>query len=181
MHGMSTQTQNRQPPGTPIGGQFAAHRRSGATFTLQSTDGSTEYLATLSPEDRALAERILNAPSDPFAPDDGQTQFEYLDSFGGYYEGEPEHEAAEIAARLATTEPDIAVKFSRNRDGDWEWTTSTYLGDGLNVSAAYTLEEATTDREAEGMDAALAYAKAITARIEDLRVKRDKLRSALAA
>lgn len=169
----------REPAGRPTGGQFAATVKAASGISLQhADDAEAEYLADLREQDRPLATAILDPMTDLVgnAQAAGQSQFDYLSSFGGAHGPDRRHEIAEIADRLVIHH-DLAVssRFSRSpADGDL-WEVSTYLGGGARLTRQMDITALCDDREADGMDAALAYARAIDEEMTGLIRHRDEL------
>lgn len=205
----------REQAGQPTGGRFAEKVKAGSGLALREespaesvhSDWSRRweeriaaeagpealeahrevvtYLSTLSPEDREMAEFLLDPDNDEesfVGADYPADMLEHFSTFGGYGGGDAGYEAEQVADML-TKRHNHEVVFDHEYDGDGVrdgWSVSAYLGHdrGSYVTTMHDGKHITDDRDAAGMEAALAYASAIDHEMRRVLRQRDDLLTA---
>lgn len=177
--GVSTHeaSRSRQPQGQPIGGQFAAEHKPASGLILDEADPDkevTDYLEGLGLKDRRLAEILLDPANDPyrFGDETRADRMDHFSSFGSHNATVGLDNASTVGGILSHHYGDD-VFFEYDYDN---WTISSFLSSHeAYLSTSHELRDITDDREASGISAALAYARAIDTEMRDVRSKRDKL------
>ena len=139
------------------------------------------FVAGLSAEDRALAERMVSPLGKDAAPELRRSMVRQYQDFEGADGLQPLDEAAAAAAALAADYD--GVSFTLTYDGEgvpFGADVGADLGDGAYVGVFRQECEIVTDEAATGMDAALMYARNIEPMLADANRRREKVRAVLA-
>lgn len=157
-------TPNRQPAGTPVGGQFAAGNTSESTTALAADP--------LTAEQRELVEAIYAA--EYADPEDTAERIENMDALYGI---DAYDDAAWVAGQLQQGHaPDLAFDYDY-ATGSMEITgynVGVRFDDGTQWTAYRDTDELTTDRNATGEAAAAGYAESIMGDYQYMRAKAVK-------
>lgn len=174
---------NRQPAGTPTGGQFAEGPKQPAGLTLTG-DGEEdprviEFLDSLDDDDRRLAQILLN--SYDF---DGYGKTNHLQALEAMeFAGDDLDYARNVGSALAA-HYDYNASFDLDyvpEEGYTGWEVSAQLGGSSRVSHYYGLSEISDQpADADGVDAVLGYAREIDAAMKRVMAERDRLRPTVA-